>query len=82
MTTKRIENLPSVSCRFTARITYPNRIGAFARVVNALGRQGGDLGACDIVMPEGTLMTRDVILRARDVSHQEQIVATLRRPCR
>lgn len=76
---KRIQNLPSVSYSFTVRLTYPNRIGAFARVVNAIGRHGGDLGACDIVMPDATLMTRDVTIRARDVSHQEQIVAALRR---
>ena len=76
---KRMQNLPSVSYSFTVRLTYPNRIGAFAGVVNVIGRHGGDLGACDIVTADTRLMTRDVTVRARDVSHQEQIVAALRR---
>ncbi len=42
---------PSVSYSFVMRLTYPNRIGMFARLTHAIGRQGGDLGAVDIVNP-------------------------------
>jgi malate dehydrogenase (oxaloacetate-decarboxylating) len=61
------------------RLTYPNHIGMFARVVSTIGRQGGDLGAVDIVMPDAKLMTRDITVRARDGAHQETIVACVRR---
>ncbi len=71
--------IPSVSHSFTMRLTYPNRIGMFARVVNAIGKQGGDLGAVDIVAPDAKLMTRDITVRARDGAHQEQIVSAVRR---
>lgn len=70
---------PSVSYSFTVRLTYPNRIGMFARVISAIGKSGGDLGACDIVTPDAKVMTRDITIRAHDESHQELIVSALRR---
>ena len=70
---------PSVSHTFTMRLSYPNRIGMFARVVSTIGAHGGDLGAVDIVTPDAKLMTRDVTVRARDGAHQEQLVAAVRR---
>ncbi len=60
------------------RLTYPNRIGMFARVVGTIGRHGGDLGAVDIVAPDAKLMTRDITVRARDEAHQEALVASVR----
>jgi malate dehydrogenase (oxaloacetate-decarboxylating) len=51
----------------------------FARVVDAIGRHGGDLGAVDIVTPDAKLMTRDITVRARDAAHQEELVAAIRR---
>jgi malate dehydrogenase (oxaloacetate-decarboxylating) len=61
------------------RLRYPNHIGMFARIVSVIGRQGGDLGAVDIVSPDARFMTRDVTIRARDGAHQEQIVSSIRR---
>ena len=61
------------------RLTYPNRVGMFARVVSTIGKHGGDLGAVDIVTPDAKLMTRDVTVRARDAAHQEELVASIRR---
>ena len=72
-------SLPSVSHTFTMRLTYPNHIGMFARIVSTIGRQGGDLGAVDIVAPDAKMMTRDITVRARDGAHQEAIVASVRR---
>ena len=69
---------PSVSHTFTTRLTYPNRIGMFSRIVSSISKQGGDLGAVDIVAPDTKLMTRDVTVRARDGAHQETIVASVR----
>lgn len=76
---KSLQPAPSISYSFTMRLTYPNRIGMFARVVSAVGQHGGDLGAVDIVTPDAKAMTRDITVRARDAAHQEEIVATIRR---
>ncbi len=76
---KPIQPAPSVSYGFTMRLAYPNRIGAFARIVGAIGKHGGDLGAVDIVTPDAKVMTRDITVRARDVAHQEEVVGAVRR---
>jgi malate dehydrogenase (oxaloacetate-decarboxylating) len=70
---------PSVSHTFTIRLSYPNQVGMFARVVNAIGRHGGDLGAVDIVTPDAKIMTRDVTVRAHDAAHQDQLVDSVRK---
>lgn len=76
---KSTQPTPSVSYSFIMRLRYPNHIGMFARIVSVIGKQGGDLGAVDIVSPEARFMTRDVTVRARDGAHQEQIVSSIRR---
>src|SRR5262249_32496959 len=75
---KPIQPNPSVSYSFTVRLTYPNRIGMFARIVSQIGKHGGDLGAVDIVTPDSKVMTRDVTVRARDEAHQDEIVSSVR----
>jgi hypothetical protein len=70
---------PSVSYSFVMRLTYPNQIGMFARLTHTIGRQGGDLGAVDIVNPDAKRMTRDVTVRARDHEHMEVIVQAIRK---
>jgi len=70
---------PSVSYSFTARLTYPNQIGMFARIAQIVGKRGGDLGAVDILGSDTKVMTRDITVRARGAAHQEEIVAALRR---
>ena len=50
----------------------------FARVVSAIGRHGGDLGAVDIVTPDAKVMTRDITVRARDAAHQDELVSSVR----
>jgi malate dehydrogenase (oxaloacetate-decarboxylating) len=76
---KPIQTAPSVSYTFTIRLSYPNRIGMFARIVNTIGKHGGDLGAVDIVTPDAKVMTRDITVRARDGAHQDEIASSLRR---
>ena len=68
---------PSVSYSFVMRLTYPNRIGMFAKLTQTIGRQGGDLGAVDIVNPDAKRMTRDVTVRARDHEHMAAIVRAI-----
>ncbi len=75
MSTRKIP--PSVSYSFVMRLTYPNRIGMFAKLTQLIGQQGGDLGAVDIVNPDAKRMTRDITVRARDHEHLETIVKAL-----
>lgn len=70
---------PSVSYSFVVRLTYPNRIGMFAKLTETIGRLGGDLGAVDIVNPDAKRMTRDITVRARDDAHMETIVQAIRK---
>jgi malate dehydrogenase (oxaloacetate-decarboxylating) len=70
---------PSVSYSFTMRLTYPNRVGTLARIVSAIGKDGGDIGAVDIVASDTKAMTRDITVRPRDADHQEHIIARVRR---
>jgi hypothetical protein len=48
---------PAISYSFIMRLSYPNRIGMFARIVNPIGKHGGNLGAVDIVTPDAKLMS-------------------------
>src|ERR1019366_9878210 len=75
---KTTQTTPSVSYSFIMRLSYPNRVGMFARIVNTIGKHGGDLVGVDIVAPDAKLMTRDITVRARDGAHQEQIVSSVR----
>ncbi|MEI6781382.1 MAG: NAD-dependent malic enzyme [Verrucomicrobiota bacterium] len=70
---------PSVSYSFTMRLTYSNLVGALARIVSAIGKEGGDIGAVDIVASDAKGMTRDITVRPHDAAHQEQIIARVRR---
>jgi len=72
-------NKPSVSYSFTIRLSYPNSIGMFARIVKIIGEKGGDLGAVDIVSSDSNLMTRDITMKARDEDHGEEIVKAIRK---
>ena len=60
------------------RLTYPNLVGALGRIVNAVGKEGGDIGAVDIVASDTRKMTRDITVRPRDLDHQERILAKVR----
>lgn len=61
------------------RLSYPNRIGMFARIVQAIGSRGGDLGAVDIVSSQDGSMIRDVTARARDEVHVQDIIKAVKR---
>jgi malate dehydrogenase (oxaloacetate-decarboxylating) len=76
---KTAQSAPSVSYSFIMRLSYPNHIGMFARIVSSIGKHGGDLGAADIVAADAKFMTRDITVRARDGTHQEEIVSSIRR---
>lgn len=70
--------VPSPSYSITIRAELENRIGMFARIVTAISRAGGDLGAIDIVRVEKGTIIRDITVNARDEHHEKVIVNEIR----
>jgi malate dehydrogenase (oxaloacetate-decarboxylating) len=69
---------PSASYSFILRTETSNRPGALGRVTTAIGEEGGDIGAIDIVRATGGKMVRDLTVAARDEAHAETIVERVR----
>jgi len=63
---------------FALQVIYPDQTGMLARIVQTIGRHGGDLGCLDLLGPSARLTTRGVSIRARDEQHLEEIVAAVR----
>ena len=69
---------PSASYSFILRTETSNRPGTLGRVTSAIGEEGGDIGAIDIVRAGGGKMVRDLTVAARDEAHAETIVKRVR----
>src|ERR671933_2783041 len=69
---------PSASYSFILRTETSNRPGTLGRVTTAIGEEGGDIGAIDIVRASGGKMVRDLTVAARDEAHAETIVQRVR----
>jgi malate dehydrogenase (oxaloacetate-decarboxylating) len=69
---------PSASYSLTVRIEVVNRPGMLGKVTSAIGKQGGDIGAVDLVEVGRTTMTRDISFKATDEKHGQQIVDRIR----
>jgi malate dehydrogenase (oxaloacetate-decarboxylating) len=65
---------PSASYSFILRTEASNRPGTLGRLTTAIGEEGGDIGAIDIVRVGGSRMVRDLTVAARDEAHAEAIV--------
>ena len=52
--------------------------GTLGRLTTAIGNEGGDIGAIDIVRAGGGKMVRDLTVEARDEAHADAIVACVR----
>lgn len=68
---------PSASYSLTIRTETTNRPGALGRVTTAIGEEGGDIGAIDIVRTSEGKMVRDLTVSARDEAHGQAIVKRL-----
>jgi malate dehydrogenase (oxaloacetate-decarboxylating) len=66
---------PSASFSATLRVRLPNEPGSFARLAEAIGRQGGLLGAIDVVRAERKPKVRDVTVLASDAADIDRIVS-------
>ena len=69
---------PSASYSFIIRTETSNRPGTLGRVTTAIGEEGGDIGAIDVVRVGGGKMVRDLTVAARDEAHAETIVDRVR----
>src|SRR2546427_1675419 len=69
---------PSASYSSTIRLQIANRPGMLGRVASAIGEAGGDIGAVDLVETTRERTLRDIIVKARDSVHAQQIVSRLR----
>jgi malate dehydrogenase (oxaloacetate-decarboxylating) len=65
---------PSASYSFILRTETSDRPGTLGRVTTAIGEEGGDIGAIDIVRVGHGKMVRDLTVAARDEAHSETIV--------
>ena len=66
---------PNASYSVTLRLRYPNQIGMFSQVADAISAAGGDVGTIDIVHVTGTEMERDITINAADSDHEATIVS-------
>ena len=69
---------PSASYSLTVRLGIKNRPGMLGRVASAIGEEGGDIGAVDLVESLSSAIIRDITIKARDSVHGQQIVNRLR----
>jgi malate dehydrogenase (oxaloacetate-decarboxylating) len=69
---------PSASYSFILRTETSDRPGNLGRVTTAIGEEGGDIGAIDIVRVGGGKMVRDLTVAARDEAHADAIVHRIR----
>ena len=68
---------PSASYSLTIRTETGNTPGTLGRVATAIGEEGGDIGAIDIVTVTGGKIVRDITVAARDEAHGRAIVERL-----
>jgi malate dehydrogenase (oxaloacetate-decarboxylating) len=69
---------PSASYSQTVRLEIANRPGMLGKVTSAIGKEGGDIGAVDLVEVGRGLITRDISFKTAGEKHGERIVARLR----
>ena len=72
-----MSNAPVASYSLTVRVRIVNTPGMLGRVTSALGAEGGDIGAIDIV-EVGREVTRDISFKASDEAHGQRITDRIR----
>jgi malate dehydrogenase (oxaloacetate-decarboxylating) len=65
---------PSASYSVTLRCEIENRPGMLGRVMSAIGEEGGDIGAVDMVSVNAKVVVREIIVDACGEAHGEAIV--------
>src|SRR5574337_1287479 len=73
-----MSNAPVASYSLTVRLRIANKPGMLGKVTSAIGDEGGDIGAIDIVEPGRDAIIRDITFKASDEKHGERITDHLR----
>jgi len=72
-----MSNAPIASYSLTVRVRIVNTPGMLGKVTSAIGGEGGDIGAIDIV-EVGSQVTRDISFKASDEAHGQRITDKIR----
>ncbi|MEA2445627.1 MAG: hypothetical protein QOJ12_2919 [Thermoleophilales bacterium] len=70
-------SIPSAQFSMTLRVVLERRPGALARVLQAIGDAGGQVGAVDIIEQRETETVRELTVDASDAEHWTRIVAAV-----
>jgi malate dehydrogenase (oxaloacetate-decarboxylating) len=71
-------NTPSASYSLTLRVKLASKTGTLGELTTAIGREGGDIGAIDIVSVSNDAIVRDLTVNAASNKHGAQIVEAIR----
>jgi malate dehydrogenase (oxaloacetate-decarboxylating) len=71
-------NTPSASYSLTLRVKLASTTGTLGELTTAIGREGGDIGAIDIVSVSNDAIVRDLTVNAASNKHGAQIVEAIR----
>lgn len=63
----------------TIRLEIPSAPGSFARIADAIGKEGGDIGAIDLQSATKDRTVRDITVALRDEAHGRKILDRLAR---
>lgn len=66
-----------MSLNIVIRLKLFNRPGTLANVLTVIAREGGSLGAIDIISASPSYVTRELMIRLKDRSHLGGLVKAL-----
>nr|HRC75085.1 malic enzyme-like NAD(P)-binding protein [Kouleothrix sp.] len=66
-----------IAYTITLRCRIANRTGMLGRLTTAIGENGGDIGAIDIVRAERDVIVRDISVRVQNDEHGDRLVAAI-----
>ncbi len=69
---------PSAGYTLTLRVNLQNVPGTLGRLTTAIGLAGGDIGGIDLVEHRGTVVVRDIAVKARSEEHGHAIADAAR----
>lgn len=73
-----VQLTPNPSYSITVQVQIPNHAGMLARVVQAVGEAGGNIGDIDVVQRDRTSVIRDMTIDAASQEHADAIVQALK----
>jgi len=74
----RAGDLPAATYTFSFQAQYANKPGMLARIAQAVGECGGNIGDIDVIRSTGNTIVREISVSARDSDHAREIVEHVR----